>query len=102
MPPVAVMGFEYAVPAVPEGSVAVIVNAGGAAAATTIERLTDLVCAGLPASVTVAVKLVVPVAVGAPEISPVAGVRASPAGRLPVVMDQAYGVVPPLACRAFE
>lgn len=81
---------------------ALIVNAGGPAAATTIEREVDLVCAGLPASVTIAVKFAVPVAVGVPEIRPVAGVRVSPAGRLPAVTDQAKGVVPPLACRAFE
>jgi hypothetical protein len=89
VPPVAVIGFEYAVPAVPEGSEAEIVSVGGAAAATTIERGTDLVCAGLPLSVTIAVKLVVPVAVGVPESSPVAGVRVSPAGRPPAVIDQA-------------
>lgn len=88
MPPVAVMGLEYPVPTVPAGRVALMVN-DGEVAATTIERLTDLVCAGLPASVTVAVKLVVPVAVGVPEIRPVAEARLSPAGRLPVVTDQA-------------
>ena len=56
-------------------------------AATAIERGADFVCAGLPASVTVAVKLVVPLAVGVPEIAP-PGERTSPAGRLPAVMDQ--------------
>jgi hypothetical protein len=89
VPPLAVIGFEYAVPTAPEGSVALIVNAGGAAVATTIESCTDLVCAGLPASVTVAVKLVVPLAVGVPEITPVAAASDRPAGRLPVVIDQA-------------
>ena len=87
MPPVADMGLEYAVLAVPAGSDAEIVNAGGAAAATTIERGTDLVCAGLPASLTVTVKLDVPLAVGVPEIRPVLAIRLSPAGRLPPVMD---------------
>jgi hypothetical protein len=82
------MGLEYAVFAVPPGSEAEIVNAGGAGAATAIESETDLVCAGLPASVTVAVKLDVPLAVGVPEIRPVLAPRASPAGRLPAVMDQ--------------
>jgi hypothetical protein len=86
---------------VPPGSEAEIVNAEGAEAATTIERATDLVCAGLPASVTVAVKLEVPLAVGVPEIEP-DDERLSPAGRLPAVMDQLYGEVPPLACREFE
>jgi hypothetical protein len=55
---------------------------------TTIERATDLVCAGLPASVTVAVKAAVPVAVGVPEIRPVVVLRVSPAGRAPAVTDQ--------------
>jgi len=89
VPPFAVIGFEYAVLTAPEGSVALIVNAGGAAAATTIESCTDCVCAGLPESVTVAVKLVVPLAVGVPEITPVAEASDRPAGRLPLVIDQA-------------
>ena len=59
-----------------------------AAGATTIERLADFVCAGFPASVTVAVKLNVPVAVGVPEIRPVLEARLSPPGRLPDVTDQ--------------
>lgn len=66
-----------------------IVKAGGAGAATTIERATDLVCAGLPPSVRVTVKLLVPVAVGVPEIKPVDETMESPAGRLPAVTDQA-------------
>ena len=67
----------------------VIVSAGGVAAAITIEREPDLVWAGLPPSVTVAVKVLVPVAVGVPEIRPVVEFRPSPAGRLPAVIDQA-------------
>ena len=89
VPPEADIAFEYAVPAVPEGSVALIVKAGAEAAATTIERGTDLDCAGLPPSVTVAVKLLVPFVVGVPEMRPVPWLRLSPAGRLPAVMDQA-------------
>ena len=58
------------------------------AAAITIERAVDLVCAGLPASVTVTVKLELPVAVGFPEIRPEVAFNESPAGRLPPVMDQ--------------
>jgi hypothetical protein len=56
--------------------------------ATTIERLADLVCAGFVESAKVTVKLEVPLAVGMPSMRPVAGTRASPAGRLPAVMDQ--------------
>jgi hypothetical protein len=66
---------------------------------TAIDRLTDLVCAGFSASVTVAVKLAVPLVVGVPAMIPVAGTRVSPAGRLPVVIDQLYGPVPPVALR---
>ena len=57
-----------------------------AVAATAIERLTDLVNAGVLLSVTVAVKLAVPLAVGVPEIAPVCE-RVRPAGRLPAVSD---------------
>ena len=86
MPPVADMGLEYAVFAVPAGREAEIVNAGGAAVAMAMERETDLVCAGLEESVTVKVGLVVPLAVGVPERIPVAGERLSPAGR--ALLDQ--------------
>ena len=40
------------------------------------------------ASVTCTVKLVVAVAVGVPEMTPVLGARESPAGREPTEMDQ--------------
>ena len=81
MPPVADIWLEYAMLAVPETSEAETVSAGGA---TTSERLlTDLVCAGLDESVTVKDRLVVPLAVGVPEIKPVDGFRLSHAGRLP-------------------
>ena len=59
-----------------------IVNAEEAVA-TTIESLTVWLCAGLPASVTVTLKLAVPLAVGVPEIKPVDVFMLSPAGRLP-------------------
>jgi hypothetical protein len=70
-----------------------------AGAATTIDADADLVWAGFPASVTVAVKLKVPLAVGVPEIWPVLVESVRPAGRLPVLIDQAYGAVPPVASR---
>jgi len=73
----------------------------GAGAAMAIESLTDWLCAGLPPSLTVTVKLPVPEAVGVPEIRPVAEARLSPAGRPPLT-DHVYGVVPPLACSRFE
>jgi hypothetical protein len=74
------MGPEYAVLTEPDGSAAEIVKAG---AATTSEREMDLLCAGLPASATVTVKLEVPVPVGVPEIRPVDEFRLRPAGRFP-------------------
>jgi hypothetical protein len=43
------------------------------------------------------VKLLVPVPVGVPEITPVLDARESPVGRVPEDMDQLYGAVPPVA-----
>jgi hypothetical protein len=54
----------------------------------TSERVTDLVWPGELASVTEAVKVAVPLAVGVPEIKPVDVFRLSPAGRLPETKDQ--------------
>ena len=82
MPPVAVMAPEYPLLTVPEGSVALIVNAEAFwAAATATDKVTDLVWAGLDESTTLKVKLEVPLAVGVPEIRPVDEARLSPAGR---------------------
>ena len=50
------------------------------------------------ASFAVIVRLEVPVAVGVPLMTPVAGLRARPEGRVPAVMLKVYGVVPPVAC----
>ena len=68
MPPAADIELENAVLGVAVGNAALSVRAGGAGTMTAIERETDLVCVGLPESVTVAVKLADPVAVGLPEI----------------------------------
>jgi hypothetical protein len=67
-----------------------------------IEAEADLVCTGLPLSVTVAVKLKVPLAVGVPEIRPVLEAMVRPAGRLPEVIDHLYGEVPPVAASDLE
>ncbi len=53
------------------------------------------------ASVTVAVNENVPVDVGVPVITP-AGLKLNPGGSAPEVMDQVYGVVPPVAFRAVD
>jgi hypothetical protein len=52
-------------------------------------------------SVTVTVN-VVPAPVGVPEIAPVVAFSVSPAGRLPVVIAQEYGVTPPVAANVVE
>jgi len=57
------------------------------------------VCAvGTVESVTLAVKVNVPAAVGVPEIVPLAAASVRPAGNTPELMLQLYGVVPSLAC----
>jgi hypothetical protein len=60
----------------------------GAAAATTMDVAADFVWAGLLLSVTVTVKLDVPLADGVPEITPVVADMVNPAGRLPDGIDQ--------------
>ena len=52
-----------------------------------IEVATDFVCAGLPLSVTVAVKLKTPLTDGVLDIAPVVAAKVSPFGRLPAVID---------------
>ena len=53
------------------------------------------VWAGEPESLTVAPKEKLPLAVGVPETTPVAGVRERPAGSEPEEIDQVYEPVPP-------
>jgi hypothetical protein len=92
---------EWRVP--PSGRTYHVVPAvGGGAAAKVIVETADFVCTGALLSVTVTVKVDIPLAVGVPEIVPVADPSVSPAGRLPEVMDQVYGWVPPLAVRVCE
>jgi hypothetical protein len=54
---------------------------------TVIVFLADAVCVGLLLSVTITVKVAVAALVGVPEIVPVDGVRTSPAGKLPELID---------------
>jgi hypothetical protein len=61
--------------------------------------VTVWVCAGEAESDTVTANVDVPLALGVPEITPVAE-SVSPAGRLPEVIDQLYPGVPPLAVSA--
>jgi hypothetical protein len=76
----------------------VIANSVGA---TTTEAAADADCTGLPLSVTVAVKLVIPLTVGTPVIVP-AEASVSPWGSLPEVIDHVYCPVPPVAAKVFE
>jgi hypothetical protein len=55
---------------------------------TTTAAVVEAVCAGLLLSVTVAVKVAVPLDVGMPVIAPVDGARVSPEGSLPDVIAQ--------------
>jgi hypothetical protein len=61
--------------------------------------LSGAVALSQAADATWTVKLEVPVVVGVPEITPVAGARVSPAGNVPLAIDQEYGGVPPVAVR---
>ena len=78
VPPPASKVCEYATPLVPEASTEEAIESG--VGETTIEVAPDAVCAGLPESVTLTVKLDVPLAVGVPEIAPVEGLRERPLG----------------------
>jgi hypothetical protein len=61
-----------------------------------MERFAVAVLGVASESVTVTVKLDVPVAVGVPEIFPLV-LRVSPSGKVPVVTAKEYGAVPPVA-----
>jgi hypothetical protein len=80
---------------VPPGNKVVLIESDEGAALTTM--LSDFVAVSALASVTLTVKVLVPVPVGVPEITPVVEARASPAGNVPEVTDQVYGAVPPVA-----
>jgi len=77
------------VPAVPEGKLDVVIASGDAAAATESVTVTVAVLAGELESFTLTLMEKLPLAVGVPETIPVLAPRASPAGRLPDVIDHA-------------
>jgi hypothetical protein len=79
--------------------VVVICNVAGV---ILIDRDAVLETAGDSESTTFTVMGKVPLAVGVPLITPVAGARESPAGREPEEMDHVYGVVPPVAASVAE
>lgn len=86
MPPLAFTSAEYVEPCVPEGTAVVVIARG--TGAITSDSVTVLVCAGLDESAALKVKLVVLLAVGVPEMTPVALARLRPEGRVPEVTDQ--------------
>jgi hypothetical protein len=59
--------------------------------------LNGIVAVLFAASVTFTVNETVPAVVGVPEITPVDATRLNPAGNVPALTVQVYGVVPPLA-----
>jgi len=75
-----------------------VICIGVTAAATVMLNACVAVCrVGAVESVTLTAKLNVPAVVGVPEIVPLAAAIVRPAGNVPELMLQLYGVVPPLA-----
>lgn len=98
-PPVACKVALYAVPATAFVSVVVVMTRGGGAVATVKLNAAVADAAGEAESATAAVKLNAPEEVGVPEITPVVALSVRPGGNAPAVIDQLYGVTPPVACR---
>ena len=100
MPPLAAKVWEYAMPAVPvaRGEAVLIESSGGL---TVSENGLDVICAGVSLSATCIVKLAVTGVVGVPLITPAAD-NVRPAGNVPDVALQVYGVMPPLAVNVCE
>jgi hypothetical protein len=73
----------YATPTCPAETEAVVICTGIGAVPTVSENVFVADCAGVAESVTFAMKLNVPVAVGVPEIVPVAADSVKPAGSAP-------------------
>ncbi len=59
----------------------------------------DAFCLGVPESLTLTVKVNLPLTVGVPESSPVVALSVMPAGRLPDTSFHLYGASPPWATR---
>ena len=81
---------------VPEARDAVFISNGGYWLMT---MESDLVAVSRLASCTLAVNVLVPIAVGVPEIVPEEALRTRPLGRVPVETDQIYGDCPPATVR---
>jgi hypothetical protein len=83
----------------PDGNAVVVIATG--TWVTAMLRVAVPVAAGVAESVAVTWKLIVPGAVGLPEITP-AEVIVSPAGSAPIVTAKVYGAVPPTAVNVVE
>ena len=92
VPPLTISVSEYAVFTSPNGGAGKL----RAGAAMMISVVAWVALCPL-ASVTLIVKLDVPTAVGVPDRVPVDEPRVIPAGSVPLLTDQVYGAVPPLA-----
>ncbi len=101
MPPVAASEAEYALPAVAEGKEVVVTRRVVAAVVIVIEKVAVTLAGVSLLSVTVAVNVLVPAVVGVPPIAPFLLIF-SPAGKLPAVICQTYGRVPPFASKLAE
>jgi hypothetical protein len=89
VPPVALREELYDAFVIPADKLVVLIASGAPAATRERARLVAAVWAGEPASLTATPKdKLLPLTVGVPEITPVAGARLSPAGSAPVVIDQ--------------
>jgi len=93
VPPVAASVVLYAAPFVPAGSGDAVEMAGTAL----MVKTNACAVVAEAASVRVTVKFAIPAVVGVPEMTPVAAASVSPAGSNPALIDQVYGVVPPVA-----
>ena len=94
VPPVACSVCEYELPVETEGSAEAVIVRG--AADTLIDSGAEVLCEGLPLSLTAATKEMLPPAIGVPEMTPVE-LSVRPAGKLPDATFQLYPGVPPLA-----
>ena len=99
MPPVAASVAAYATPTCPFGKDGVVIVT--VLAAILKVKLADFETAGDSESVTCAVIVKLPDAVGVPLSAP-AELSVTPAGNAPAVIDQLYGVVPPVAAKVAE
>jgi hypothetical protein len=89
------------VPTWPPAKDDVVIWTGVTAAATVILRLAEALCTGELESVTFTVNEAVPAVVGVPLTTPPL-LSVNPVGNAPALIDQLYGLVPPLAVKLAE